>query len=75
LLISPYVNESSKTPVWRPILASLAAAGFMGVGIYFDPRLYWLVLGPAVYGLALYFFRALEPEDWQSLRAILRFKR
>jgi hypothetical protein len=72
-MIGPYLSKSSDTPVWWPIFASLTAAGLMGAGIYFDPRLYWLVLGPVVYGLGLYLLRALEPEDWQSLRAVLRF--
>ena len=75
ILIGKYLNQSSKTPMLRPVLASLASAGLMGVGLYFDPRLYWLVLGPVVYGLGLYFFRALEPEDWRSLRAVLQPKK
>jgi O-antigen/teichoic acid export membrane protein len=73
-LIWKYLGKSPETIISKPIFTSLAAAGLMGVGIYFDPRLYWLVLGPAVYGLGLYFFRALEPEDWRSLKVILRFK-
>ncbi len=74
LLIRPYLLKFSKTPVWRPVLASLAAAALMGAGIYVDPRLYWLLLGPVVYGLGLYLFRAMEPEDWRSLKVILKFE-
>jgi Na+-driven multidrug efflux pump len=72
-LIWKYLGKSPEITILRPVLTSLAAAGLMGAGIYFDPRLYWLVLGPVVYGLGLYLLQALEPEDWLSLRAVLKF--
>jgi O-antigen/teichoic acid export membrane protein len=56
---------------YRGIAAAIAAAAVMGVAIYFNPRLYWLALGPVVYGGCLWAFRALEPEDWDSLKAIV----
>ncbi|HEY5038770.1 MAG TPA: hypothetical protein VIJ93_06850, partial [bacterium] len=59
-------------PVLKPLLACLAASTLMGALIFLDPRLYWLVLGPVVYGLGLYLFGGLGEEDWMSLRSILK---
>lgn len=65
---------ATKVPmsILRPIFMVLAAAGLMGISIHFDPRLYWLVLGPVVYGLLLWLFQGLDKDDMSSVRSVLR---
>jgi O-antigen/teichoic acid export membrane protein len=72
LLAAPYLEKMGEVIWFRPLAASLAAAGLMGVGIYFDPRLYWLGLGPVVYAAALFLFRGLEAEDLAGLKSVFR---
>jgi O-antigen/teichoic acid export membrane protein len=69
-----YLKELRWVPLLRPVLACLAASAIMGVGIWRDPRLYWLALGPIVYGAGIWLFRGLEPKDWNNIRSILRKK-
>jgi O-antigen/teichoic acid export membrane protein len=56
----------------RGLMSGVLASAAMGLGIYWSPGLYWLVLGPLVYGGVLYFLRGLNPEDKASLRSILK---
>ena len=51
-----YLGKALKFFIGRRFGASLLAVLLMGLGVYADPRLYWLGLGPLVYGLGLYFF-------------------
>jgi O-antigen/teichoic acid export membrane protein len=63
----------SDTPgrfLWSLVAAFLAAL-LMGLGIHLDPRLYWLALGPVVYGLGFWIFGGVEKEDWQALRKLM----
>ena len=53
------------------LVAALLATLLMGLGIYWDPRLYWLILGPLVYGLGFWLFGGVEKEDWQALRKLM----
>ena len=71
-LAAPYLGKMGRIIWFRPLAASLTAAGLMGVGIYFDPRLYWLGLGPVIYAVALYLFRGLEAEDLAGLKSVFR---
>jgi O-antigen/teichoic acid export membrane protein len=71
-LAAPYLKQMGKVSWVRPIAASLAASLALGLGLYYSPSLYWLAFGPIVYGLCLYLFKGLEPEDWVSLKSILR---
>jgi len=71
-LARPYIAYPSDMNFIRPVVGCLLASGLMGTGIWLDPRLYWLVLGPAVYGVGLYLFSALEHEEWNSLFAFLK---
>jgi O-antigen/teichoic acid export membrane protein len=57
---------------YRAIVSSFLAACIMGVGIYFDPRLYWLALGPLVYGAVLYLTGGIDKDDVASFKSILR---
>ena len=72
VLAAPYLQQMGKVTWVRPLLASMVACFVMGLGPYYSPHLYWLVLGPIVYAIGLFVFRALEPEDWASLKSILR---
>ena len=60
--------EGSKGFLWS-LVASGLAAGLMGLGINWDPRLYWLFLGPLVYGFAFWVLGGVEKEDWRALRS------
>ncbi len=73
-LIWKYLPAERTLSLVRALVGSLTAAALMGVGIYFSPELYWLILGPVVYGLGLYFFSALEPEDQKSALSVLRLR-
>ncbi|HJT24588.1 MAG TPA: hypothetical protein VJ873_08420, partial [bacterium] len=57
----------------RPVGASLAAGGIMGLGVAFSPHLYWLILGPAVYGISLYLLGGIGPEDMAVFKSVLPF--
>ncbi len=72
LLAAPYLKHMGKVSWGRPLTASLASCLIMGIGLYYAPHLYWLVLGPIVYAIGLVAFRALDSEDWASLKSILR---
>jgi O-antigen/teichoic acid export membrane protein len=52
------------------LLAALLASFLMGFGVHWDPRLYWLALGPVVYGLSFWLFGGVEKEDWRSFQKI-----
>jgi len=71
-MIWKYLQTSKKIPILRSIFASLTAATLMGACIYFDPRLYWLALGPVVYGISLYLFGGIDEEDKASLKSIFK---
>jgi ADP-heptose:LPS heptosyltransferase/O-antigen/teichoic acid export membrane protein len=66
-LAAPYLKYLNWVSMIRPFLACLGASAVMGAGIWFDPRLYWAILGPPVYALALWIFRGLNPEDWNII--------
>jgi O-antigen/teichoic acid export membrane protein len=74
-LASPYLGEMPWAKLFHPFVAALAASILMGLGIHLDPRLYWLALGPVVYGIGIYLFRGLDPEDWASLRSALHIQK
>lgn len=65
-------------PAWRRFPATLAAALAMGVPVWaiaqaLSPALALAVgvpVGAVVYALALWLFRALEPEDWRRITAV-----
>jgi O-antigen/teichoic acid export membrane protein len=56
----------------KGMTACLGASVLMGIGIFLDPRLYWLALGPLVYGMGLFLLGGLDPDDMRSLRSIFR---
>ncbi len=60
------------TSVIRTALTALCASLLMGFCIYWDPKLYWLVLGPVVYGLLLWALRGLDEADKKSIRSVFR---
>jgi O-antigen/teichoic acid export membrane protein len=62
--------DKSGRYLWT-LCAALIAAMIMGWGIERDPRLYWLALGPVVYGLAYWILGGLEREDWQALQGFM----
>ena len=68
----PYLRRTGKTSWVRPLAASVGACAIMGAALHWDPRLYWLALGPLVYGSGLVLFKGLQPEDWQNLGALLK---
>ncbi len=70
VLAAPYLGKIGKVSWVWPLIASLLAVFLMGLGLHYSPHLYWLVLGPLVYGLGLYLFKALNEEDWAGLRGI-----
>jgi len=69
----PYLSVSWKRLIW-PVLGALSASALMGVGIWLHPTLYWLALGPIVYGAGLWLFRVLNDEDWGNIRSVLKIK-
>ena len=72
VLAAPYLKGLGKVSWARPLAASLLASGIMGMAVHWDARLYWLALGPLVYGAGLVLFKGLDGEDWRSLRSVLR---
>ena len=74
-LAAPYLRSFGPAQLLWPTLASLMASLAMGAGIWWDPRLYWLAVGPVIYGLGLWLLRALDADDLRSLRSIVRWKR
>lgn len=61
----------SKFGVGWGVFGSILASGVMGMGILWRNGLFWLVLGPLVYGLSLLFFNVLTREDRTSLLSVL----
>jgi O-antigen/teichoic acid export membrane protein len=55
----------------RSILCACIAAAVMGLLVHWDPRLYWILLGPLVYVALLFLLPALDPEDRATLRSFL----
>ena len=74
-LIRNYLGGALALTFWRRLGGALLATALMGLGIYFDPRLYWLALGPLVYGTGLFLLGGLEAEDVASLRSVLGMKK
>jgi O-antigen/teichoic acid export membrane protein len=74
-LAAPYLKQMGKVSWVRPLAASLAACLVMGWGLYYSPHLYWLALGPVVYGIGIYLFRGLDEEDLASLKSAFRFRK
>jgi O-antigen/teichoic acid export membrane protein len=74
-MASPYLRHLPWGSLSRPFFACLGASAIMGAGIYWDPRLYWLVLGPPVYCGAFWLLRGLEKDDLDSIRSILRIRK
>lgn len=74
-LAAPYLKGLRWGSLIRPFLACLGASAVMGLAIHQDPRLYWIVLGPLGYGIALWLFRGLDPEDWNSIFSVVRRKK
>lgn len=70
--IRKYLGKTSKPGLMRPTLIALGAALVMGLGIHWDARLYWLALGPIIYGALLILFKALDEEDLASLKSVFR---
>jgi len=73
-MASTYMKGFQLLPLIRPFVACLGASALMGAGIWCNPRLYWLVLGPMIYAASIYIFRGLEPDEWNSIRSIFRKK-
>jgi O-antigen/teichoic acid export membrane protein len=73
-LAAPYLKALQWSSLIKPLLACLGASALMGFGIWWDPRLYWLALGPAIYATGLWLLGGLEPEDWKSILLVLRRK-
>ncbi len=71
-LALPYLRVRDWPSLARPALASILASALMGAGIWFSPHLYWLILGPVVYGIGIFIFRGLNREDWASLKSAFR---
>src|SRR6185436_16738144 len=65
----------SRHGFYRGIAAVFLASAVMGAGVYWDPRLYWLALGPLVYGSLLYLLGGIDQNDMASLRSVLRISR
>ncbi|HTC20053.1 MAG TPA: hypothetical protein VK859_04345, partial [bacterium] len=59
---------------YRGMAACLLSSALMGIGIFLDPRLYWLALGPVAYGTGLLLMGGLDVDDWASIRSIVRKK-
>jgi O-antigen/teichoic acid export membrane protein len=74
-LAYPWLREARGVSVVRPVLASLAAAGLMGLGLWWRPVLGWIIVGPVVYALGLWLFRALDATEVRQLRQLLRRNR
>lgn len=72
VLIRRYLQTRTSVQWGWPVTASILSALVMGAFIRLDPRLYWLVLGPVVYFLSLWLLRAVGPEDWASIRSVLK---
>ena len=73
MLAAPYLGGAGKVRWVRPVAASLAAGVLMGLGVAYSPHLYWLILGPAVYGISLYLLGGIDPEDMAVLKSALPF--
>ncbi len=59
---------------YKGMAACLLSSALMGLGIFLDPRIYWLALGPLLYGAGLFLLGGLDQEDMASLKSILRKK-
>lgn len=71
-IAAPYLRNLSWTRLFRPLAACLGASALMGFCIQLDPRLYWLALGPVVYGSTFWFLGGLDPEDLANIRSALK---
>jgi O-antigen/teichoic acid export membrane protein len=60
---------------FRGIIAGILSAVIMGTCVSLDPRLYWLALGPIVYGAFFLIFRGFDAEDWMSLKTVFKIKK
>lgn len=60
--------------LYRGCVSALAASAVMGMGIHQDPRLYWLALGPAVYGVLLLLLGGVDRNDLNSLGSALKLR-
>ncbi len=58
----------------RSLLAGVLASVIMGIGIHESPGLYWLALGPFVYGAIIWGAGGLNHDDLASLKSVLRIK-
>jgi O-antigen/teichoic acid export membrane protein len=56
---------------FRGLIAGVLSAVVLGAGLQYQPGLFWLALGPLVYGGCLWLFKALDRDDWASLRSVL----
>jgi O-antigen/teichoic acid export membrane protein len=74
LLAAPYLRGFGKVSWIRPLAAALVSAGLMGTGLYYWPSLYWLLLGPPVYGAGLFVTGGLNRDDLADLKSVLRIK-
>jgi O-antigen/teichoic acid export membrane protein len=74
-LAAPYLKDLNWFSLIRPFMACLGASILMGIGIWCDPQLYWLVLGPVVYVAGVWIFRGLGPDEWKSTFSIIRRKK
>jgi hypothetical protein len=73
-LAAPHLREIGEVSWGKPLAVSILSCALMGVGLAYFPRLYWLVLGPVVYGISLYFLGGLDPEDRENLKSIFSRK-
>ncbi len=71
-MMREYILGAPKQGFVQSVFVSLAAAGIMGLAINLDPRLYWLVLGPVIYGVGMYLFKGLDRQDMASLWSALK---
>jgi O-antigen/teichoic acid export membrane protein len=73
-LARPYLRELPWKELFRPAFAFVGAGALMGTGIFLDPRLYWLGLGPVVYVLGVWVFGGIGPDEKQMLKSLLKIK-
>jgi O-antigen/teichoic acid export membrane protein len=71
-LALPYLKKVPWAALARPLLACLGASGVLALGLWRDPRLYWIFLGPVVYGLGLWLLGGATQGDLRSLRSVFK---
>jgi O-antigen/teichoic acid export membrane protein len=59
---------------FRSVFAGFLACALMGIGIHWSPGLYWLGLGPVVFGSSLFLFGGFNHDDLENVRSIFRKK-